>query len=400
MGEVLGFVGVTGPDRHLDTTGYFDDPINGLVMKCASCTFPDLDAVPQPYILGRGIDRPVDMAPTTLANFLVREWPRKVLEATCPGQCEFHTTIDKKSKQTAPWFLAVPVQRISIGRIRAEVPRCPACGEPKTCHANEFDSDFPRVMDWDLAKSHSWFSHNYTIGLERDRAHLRSTYGARAEKNAADVGWARQRIYRNLYFSLRLELLLKKLNIKGMTRLAGDQGVPTSTDKVWVDEQMTRLNQLGLAPRPVQVAPEGHGWLDAYLEKHRKRRLRRHDFTMVEARLGVSLPLSYKAFVEQIGTTTFKNIEGEEGFEARILPPQELDTTTYRQGAVELGDEESRQIDGVLFAATGHGDGFCFDLAGIGPEYPVYLYDHELNAFEAYAPNFEGFVRRIAGNDG
>ncbi|MFO0892981.1 MAG: SMI1/KNR4 family protein [Isosphaeraceae bacterium] len=400
MGEALGYVWFDGPDRHLDTTGYVDDPLNRLPVKCAHCTFPDLDHVPQPYLLGRGLDRPVDIAPANLANFLVRDWARRILEVCCPGQCEFYTTTDKKSKQTIPWHLAVPVHRIALGRAMAEVSRCPACGEPKTCHSKEFEFDGPATIEWDVAKSLGWLSHNYTIGLERDRAHLRATYGPGAEVNARDTGWARQRIYRNLYVSLRLELLLKKLRIKGMTRVAGETGVANPEDKAWVDEQIARLDRLGLASRPGHGTQEEHGWLDAYLKKHRKRGNSPHDFKPIEAKLGVMLSPAYKAFVDHLGSRTFTNIDGEEGFEARILLPNELDVTSYRRGVLAVDGIQDRHVDGVLFAATGHGDGFCFDLAGGGPEYPVYLHDHETNCFEAYAPNFGACIRRFVGDEG
>ena len=46
MKRSLGYVEMTGPDRQLDTTGEFDDPINSLPIKCAHCTFPDIDHVP------------------------------------------------------------------------------------------------------------------------------------------------------------------------------------------------------------------------------------------------------------------------------------------------------------------------------------------------------------------
>ncbi|MDG3002440.1 SMI1/KNR4 family protein [Paludisphaera mucosa] len=400
MGRALGYVGFTGPDRRLDTTGYFDDPVNVLPVKCANCTFPDLDHVPQPYRLARGIDRPVDLAPANLGNFLARDRARRVIEAACPGQCRFHPTTVKKTNDAAPWFLAVPTHHIAIGRVRAEVPRCSACGEPKTCHVNEFEPDPPGAIEWDVAKSLSWGSHNDTIGLERDRAKLRAAYGPRAEIMAADTGWARQRIYRYLFFSLRLELLLKKLKIKGMTRLAGDSGAPTGEDRAWVDEQVDRLNRLGFGSPPGRDGREDQGWFDAYLKKHRKRRGAPHDFGPIEAALGASLPPTYKVFVDQVGAEIFRNVEGEEGFEARILLPQDLDLTSYRQGAVPMDGEEDRQVDAVLFAATGHGDGFCFDLAAGGPEYPVYLYDHEANVFDAYAPNFGGCIRRFIGEDG
>ena len=107
------------------------------------------------------------------------------------------------------------------------------------------------------------------------------------------------------------------------------------------------------------------------------------DFSVVEALIGKPLPASYKAFISQVGPTTFHDLDETEGFDASILGPDDLDTTGYRMGTILFEGEESHGIDGVLFATTGHGDAFCFDLAGAGPEYPVYLYEHELSGFQA-----------------
>ena len=54
----------------------------------------------------------------------------------------------------------------------------------------------------------------------------------------------------------------------------------------------------------------------------------------------------------------------------------------------EFEDEESRAVNGLTFATTGHGDCFCFDVQKGKKEYPVFLYKHEMNFFEPYAENF------------
>ena len=405
MESSLVYVKMTGPDRHLDTTGDFDAPINSLPTKCAHCTFRDIDHVPQPYLLGRGIDRPAAISPANLANFLVREWPRRVIELTCPGQCEFYSTLHVKTKQTTPWSLAVPVHRIPIGRVKAEVPLCPVCGEPKTCHIQEFDFDSPTTIAWDIATTAGWFGTEHIIGLDEARKFYRTKFGPRFESMAADPGWERRGIYRRLFFSLRLELLLKTLKIKGMVRAIGQPATRTKEDKHWVNQQIELLRKLGLEqPRKESATPESSpegteaklAWFEHYLKKHGKRKKRIYDFGPIEDVLGKPLPASYKAFVEKLGTIKFKNVDEQEGFDVEILLPESLDLKSFRRGVIELGDEESREVDGVMFAATGHGDTFCFDLASDGPEYIVYLYDHELNGFESYASNFMEFVQRVS----
>ncbi|HTE17729.1 MAG TPA: SMI1/KNR4 family protein [Armatimonadota bacterium] len=396
MSETLGYVQMTGPDRHLDTTGYFDDPINRLPVRCDVCTFPDLDYVPQPYLLGRGINRPVDLALANLGNFLVRDRPRQVIETVSPGQCRFIPTVDRQTGQPAPWYLAVPVHRVSCGGVLPGVPRCPQCGEPKTAHVNDFEFQMPPGLACDIAGSEGWLGHDCTFDVALDPA-LRQHSGQPLV--SAPTGWSRRRIYRYLFFSLRMELLFKKLKLKGLTRCAGDLGAPNAEDRRWVVAQLERLSDPALTSASGPETEAVQSWFSQYLDRHRSRESARVDWDWhaVEAALGTPLPPSYKTFIETVGATTFTDVEQEEGFEAQILAPPDVDARSFRRGVIRLGDEESRQVDGLLFAATGHGDAFCFDLTANTPDYPVYLYNHEESAFEGYASSFVECVRRFVG---
>ena len=84
-----------------------------------------------------------------------------------------------------------------------------------------------------------------------------------------------------------------------------------------------------------------------------------------------------------------------EGFTVHILPPEKIDASGYRKGMIDA-DDESRNVDGIMFAATEHGDCFCFDAQEGRKEYAVYLFQHEGGYFEAYTDNFVQCLRRWA----
>ena len=158
------------------------------------------------------------------------------------------------------------------------------------------------------------------------------------------------------------------------------------------------LARRGLAQtRAPTGSPARDRWFQRFLKSHAARKQAPIDWHAFESKAGVPLPPSYKAFASSVGELTFREVDGIEGFTVRILAPARLDARRYRKGKIRVTDEDSEAADGLLFGTTGHGDGFCFDIAVPGPEYPVYLYDHDLCAYEAYAPNFPACIKRLSG---
>ena len=121
---------MVGPDERMDLEGSNLSPLNPLPIKCPTCRMPDLDHVADVYLLGRGIDKPVDFAQAENGNFLVRESGRRVLEAVAPRQCRFIPTINRKNKQTTHWFLAIPLNQQVTATPPTDRDRCPDCSEP------------------------------------------------------------------------------------------------------------------------------------------------------------------------------------------------------------------------------------------------------------------------------
>jgi hypothetical protein len=381
----------------MDQRGHFDVPVNTLPPKCPVCTFPDLDCVPQPYFLAKGTKDPNEMAQAVVGNFFVRERTRKILEAVAPGECTYYPTHDLKTRAKTPWFLAVPATLVRTATVKKRVPRCAECGEPKVAHPGSHYTyvDVPPI-DREIFKSLNWSSGESTG--EESRWYWINVLKRDKPPRVPPHQWTRIILDRQLYFSIQLEALLKSLRVRGLLRWVAYEERATPEDLAWVDAKRRLLAELGLVEtRPVKGTPGLNRWFKKYLKKHAAPRPASIDWEAIEARHGVRLPESYKAFASAVGKASFHDVDEVEGFTVHVLPPDRLDFASYRKGTIELSDEESGEVDGLMFATTDHGDCLCFDLATAEPDYPVCLHDHELNGFESYAANFAECLQRLAG---
>lgn len=269
-------------------------------------------------------------------------------------------------------------------KVNPSIPRCPACNEPRAAHPGTQWSEWlfnPQDSEHDVLKSSTWGS---------------------SEKH-----WNRW-IFRPLYISNRLLDLLKKIkavgfNPTGVNRIGG--GAPTfvprsslnQEEAAWIQASLSILKEHGIAMYPAgTVSDEDSRWFREYLKSHATA-VTACDFKAVEKRAKVKLPKSYVDFITKVGPSTFEDVDQQEGFTARVLSPENLDFAAYRKGALEMEDEESRTVDGVMFATTDHGDCFCFDVQKGKKEYPVFHFKHEYDHFEPYAENFAACIRRFAG---
>jgi hypothetical protein len=397
MKRRLRHVQLCGSDKRMDESGSFDLPVNPLPIRCPRCTFPDLDCVPQPYFLAKGVRDPNEIAEGEAGNFFVRERARKILETVAPGACHFFPTQHLKTKALTPWSLAVPRFLVRTAAVKHSVRRCPQCNEPKVAHPGSHYT-YPAVppVAHDIYKSLNWSSSEKIA--EEIPWYSRNVLGWREADAVPRSGWTRIALARQLWFSLRLEALLKSVGVKGLFRAFLDDEEPDAQDLAWAEEKRRFLADRGLAERRAPTSsPARDRWFQRFLKSHARRKQVPIDWRAIESKAGVPLPPSYKAFAAAVGEMTFPEVDGIEGFSVRIVPPTRLDARRYRKGRVSVTDRDSEAVDGLLFATTGHGDGFCFDLAVAGPEYPVYLYDHDLCAYEAYSADFPACIRRLSG---
>lgn len=367
---------VTGSDDRMDCREMFYDPINPLPVKCATCGFPDLDHVPVPYFLVKSRTMsPNEFALAENGNFFVRERVRRALELLAPGQVAFFSTCFQRSSQETPWFLAVPNHQVVTAKVNPTIQRCSICNEPRSAHPGTQWTEWlfsPPESDFDVVKSLTWGS--------------------------SDRHW-KEWICRDLYMSIRLLHLLKRIKAAGFYEAGAAKPTrPNQQDSAWIIAGLQILESNGIPMHPAgTLSDQDARWFRDYLKSHAKS-VSKCDLKGLEKKTKVKLPKSYVAFISKVGPMTFENVDQQEGFTVHVLRPDEMDFAAYRKGALEIEHEESRAIDGVMFATTDHGDCFCFDVQKGKKEYPVLFFKHEGEFFEPYAENFATCIKRFAGD--
>ncbi|MCE9554010.1 MAG: SMI1/KNR4 family protein [Planctomycetes bacterium] len=371
----------------MDCREGFFDPINPLPQKCMKCGFPDLDHVPQPYFLikSRTIS-PNDLALASNGNFLLRERIRRVLDLFGPGQCSYFPTYYKGTSQQTPWLLGVPNHQVVVAKVSPKIPRCEACDEPRSAHPGTQWVEYQfGVPGRNQPQAKGWTQ-------DADYEVLKSATWGSSEK-----GW-NQWISRDLFMSVRLLHLLKKIKAKGFYEATCQE--PTPPDKqesAWVREKFQELASAGIPLHADGTLSDYDAkWLCEYIKAHMRAAKADWDIKTVERRIKAKLPKSYIDFANAVGPTSFENVDEQEGFTACILGPNELGIEGIPS---DFEDEESKKVNGLTFATTLHGDCFCFDIQKGVKEYAVYLFKHEYNHLEPYAANFAACVKRFAGGN-
>jgi hypothetical protein len=378
-------VQVTGSDDRLDCRDMFSDPINLLPRRCARCGFPDLDHVPQPYFVVKSRTMsPNELAPAENGNFFVRERLRRVLDLLSPGQCTFFPTCYRGTSEKTPWLLAVPSLQVATAKVDPSIPRCTACGEPRSAHpGTQWSEMLFGKPQRDQPRGEGWTA-------ESDHEVLKSsTWGS------SDRGWD-EWISRDLYMSVRLLHLLKKVKAKGFYEATCQKPVaPDKEESAWIKEKLRLLEANGVPFHAAgTLSDDDAKWFRQFIRTRAHRVKSQWDIKAVEKRVKAKLPKTYVDFISSVGPISFENVDEQEGFTASILPPTTLRVEAY---ADELEDEESKAVNGLTFAKTGHGDSFCFDVQKGKKEYAVYLFKHEYRLLEPYAENFAECIKRLAG---
>ncbi len=416
-------VRMSGPEDPIDQRGKRFDakPLNPLPVKCPHCTFPDLDFVAKPYLLGKGTQSPAEILPAMLGNFLVRERIKRIFEIAVPEACTFHPTAEARTKKLTPWWLAVPKHQFKTALPEPTPPLCPKCGESKDWHwegdweggwpvvwsrMEAFDTggiDVFKATGWDCAGTaeDDFEQRNFYrtgVGGERPPIPWSRMYPGVEPPTHAER-WTRLRLDRELYFSVRLEQLLKRLKVKArLARIGFDGVVPTPEDNAWIKAKIQLLTEQGpLEPAATTGKSDtARRWFRQFLKRNAAKRAKEVDFAAVEQKHKLTLPQDYKDFIATVGSKSFENVEGMEETSTEVFVPHELDFKNHRRGRMTDLSEEDMEVDGVVFAEMDCGDCFVFDVSAKGDDNPVYWYRHEESILEPYAPNFAECIKRFA----
>jgi len=146
-------------------------------------------------------------------------------------------------------------------------------------------------------------------------------------------------------------------------------------------------------PVPQRGSGGGEEWFAEYVKKHAKPKPPQSNFAAIEKKHRAALPDSYKQFMKSIGPKTFKDVEGEEGYNVEILPLAKVD---FEFSGFTEARRKRTIAHPILFATTEHGDAFCFKVVAKSTDYEVHRYDHEMDDFEPFTRNFAAFIKRLA----
>jgi hypothetical protein len=216
--------------------------------------------------------------------------------------------------------------------------------------------------------------------------------------------WTRRHLGRNLFFSVRLEQLLKRAKVKGqlVRSYCFKEVQPSSEDETWIQEKLRLLNagsssDLKHSSRNVRECQQ---WLKQFLQRNAAKKPTTVDFAAFEKKHKIKMPGTYKDFISAVGSKSFPDVGGLKGSRTTVLAPNKLDFEDYRRDQLARLIGAPTKIDGVLFARVNNGDGFVFDVASPRTgEYSIHWYRHEENELELFASNFAACIKRFADQD-
>jgi hypothetical protein len=372
----------------MDCQDMFLRPINGLPAKCSKCGFPDLDFIPQSYFVVKSKSlAPNELAMAANGNFFVRARIREVLELIAPDQCSYFPTQFKGSTEATPWYLAVPKHQVATAKVKPSIRRCKSCGEPCSAHPGTQYSEWLFNPKADGRRYSGWTG-------ESEFHILKSSTWA-----SSDEGWDKW-ISRELFMSVRLLHLLRKINAKGFYEATCSKPtLPDKDESSWVGAQVERLKNHGIQLHPSGTLSDlDKKWFGDFLRTLPRTSKNQHEIKSVEKRLRLKLPKSYADFITKVGSRSFKRVDENHAMTVHVVAAEELDGKTYRRGALQSDDEETNAIDGLMFAWASDGDCFCFNIEKGRKEYEVFVFRHELNHFEPYAESFAACLKRFVGD--
>jgi len=121
-------------------------------------------------------------------------------------------------------------------------------------------------------------------------------------------------LIRDLYFSVRLDDLLKRAKVKGqLIRSRGFKEIQCSPeDEAWIEKKFNLLAEHGLVDAPEVAAGKSvnaaQKWFKQFLKKNAAKNAQAVDFVIVEKKQKVTLPQDYKDFIAMVGPKSFNDV--------------------------------------------------------------------------------------------
>ena len=334
---------ITGPDRMMDVvdTNYLlDTPINKYKIKCGVCKFPDIDKTPEPYYLAKNrVFTGIEIAEADLGNLLISKRLKQIFETLLPDTCVFRKTYIQGTAISTNWWLAIPKKTFLSGEVKDKVARCKKCKEPLHAHPGSqykfWIQDFEGRID--ILKSKNWHSVD-----EKD--------------------WKRSWIGRDVFLSVRLISLLKKISAKGIYQQAGSKYTSlTRSEKQWTEDAIASIGLLANNPVRKNIRT---GEIAKLIKFFKVEKVSNKKIQYFEKKFKTKPPELIKVLCSANKAIKI-NTGGNETFRLADVKEWEL-----LKGNKKL----------ISFAFDGFGNSLHFDTKD--KLCPVYYYDHETLMYE------------------
>jgi len=227
--QIIRLSTVCSSDRRmdiLDTHKMLDTPVNKYEISCKVCNFPNIDKTPEPYFIAKGRDfSGIEIMEADLGNLFVSIRVKKIFEILFPDQCTYKKTFIYQTEISTKWWLAIPNKLVVNGEVKKNIKRCLACNQPLHAHPGTQYKFWLQELEAtaDIAKSGNWHSTD-------------------------EYDWKNCWIGRDVFLSLRLISLLKKISAKGIYKTAMTDnpkyGQLTKAEKLWVEQSLEKIGDL------------------------------------------------------------------------------------------------------------------------------------------------------------
>jgi hypothetical protein len=337
----------------LDGLRLMDTPVNKYKIKCENCKFPDIDNAPTPYLLAkRRIFTGIEIIEADLGNLLVSDRVKRVFEILFPNVCNYQRAFIEDSNTTTNWWLAVPTNTILSGEVKETVLRCRECNQPLYANPGSQYKYWVQdlVSDYDIVKSTNWHS-------------------------ISESDWKETWIAKDVYLSLRLVSLLKKISAKGIYKQMGSKfnGL-AKIEKTWIEESLTKIGALKTESSRKELTADDIVKIRTTLQVEKIRDDKIKDFEKKYKRKASELI--------QVLCSVNKDIELDLGNSERFVVG-EMESWEFIPSNKKL----------VSFARDHFGNSLHFDMTN--KLCPIYHYDHETMTFDQVHGSIMDLVDRV-----
>ena len=331
---------------------YYDTPINKYEVKCNSCKFPDINKIPEPYFMRKKFAYSnLEIFKANLGNLFLSDRIKKIFSVVFNEQLEYKPVYIENSTIKSKWWLGIIKNHVVSGEIKDEIPKCDKCFEPLHWHPGSQSKYWLSELEscFDIVKSKNWHS---------------------IDNKDWKISW----ITRDIFFSKRLIVLLKKLKAKGINETFKTiKQKATIEDKEWVRTVFEMLSEDLQFPN-----------VTIYEESKKKEIVKKITGTAILTKnknQNTTIKIKFENEIIELFKQLDKPLKLSNDTDFFIMKFEDWERNS---------DIENKRMNYINFASDSYGNYYSLD--GNNKNYPVFYYNHETMAFEQIYNSIYEFI--------